>query len=413
LTRSLRDIGYDFTDAVADLVDNSISAGAARVDIDVVFDGVDSYVLVADDGAGMTAAVLAEAMRFGTRREYAAGDLGRFGLGLKTASISQARRLTVVTRRAKLNRRFYGACLDLDLVERSDSWRLAEPARRVRSLCEEWLSAGPGTVIVWEHLDRVLPASGPEGGWAKRRLEALSRRTAEHLGMVFHRYLEGTAARSVVITVNGEKVRPWNPFAPDEPDTVPLPPQSYEIASGGVVGKVTVEPVVLPAREQFSSHDEFERLSGPNKWNRQQGIYVYRADRMIQSGGWCGMRAVDEHTKFARIALYFDTQLDEVLRINVAKMRVLLPTEMRRLLERPVHEVCQRANARYRRAVASERTDGPPPEARGAGPTATGAKELAAILMALAIESGEFDSLGRLFGLVRERHPGLAGDLGL
>lgn len=414
LTRSLRDIGYDFPDAVADLVDNSISAGAERVDVDVVFDGADSYVLVADDGAGMTEAVLSEAMRFGSRRDYDAGDLGRFGLGLKTASLSQARRLTVVTRRAKVNRRSYAACLDLDHVEESDRWRLTETDPWVRGLCDEWLTAGPGTVVVWDKLDRVLPASGSEGGWAKRRLESLARRTAEHLGMVFHRFIEGSTFQSVVITVNGEKVRPWNPFAPDEPDTIVLPSQEYEIATGDAVGGVRVEPVVLPAREQFSSHDEFERLGGPNKWNRQQGIYVYRAGRMIQSGGWCGMRAIDEHTKFARIALHFGTDLDEVFRINVAKMRVLIPAEIRKLLERPVHEVCHRANLRYRHEAAAVQED-----QAGVLPTVAtarsspGSRQLAAALTAVALEAGEYEAFSRILHRLKERHPEIADALGL
>src|SRR5262245_10575445 len=91
LTGSLRDIGYDFVAALADLVDNSVTAGATAVDIEIIFDGVDSYVLIADDGDGMTENELNEALRFGTRREYDIGDLGRYGLGLKTASISQCR----------------------------------------------------------------------------------------------------------------------------------------------------------------------------------------------------------------------------------------------------------------------------------------------------------------------------------
>ena len=98
LTESLRDIGYDFASAVADIVDNSIMAGASRVEILIEFDGTDSAVFVADDGRGMTANGLLEALRYGTRRTYSRGDLGRYGLGLKTASLSQCRSVTVVTR---------------------------------------------------------------------------------------------------------------------------------------------------------------------------------------------------------------------------------------------------------------------------------------------------------------------------
>src|ERR1043166_1683520 len=86
LVKSLRDLGYDFVRAVADLVDNSVAARASRVDITIKFDGADSWVRIADDGAGMAGSTINEAMRYGTERDYEADDLGKFGLGLKTAS---------------------------------------------------------------------------------------------------------------------------------------------------------------------------------------------------------------------------------------------------------------------------------------------------------------------------------------
>src|SRR3984957_18793142 len=105
LTGSLRDIGYDFSSAIADLVDNSISAGSSRIDIELCFEGERSYVLIADDGDGMTDREITEALRFGSRRGYRDEDLGRYGLGLKTASLSQCKRVTVVTRQAPVRRR--------------------------------------------------------------------------------------------------------------------------------------------------------------------------------------------------------------------------------------------------------------------------------------------------------------------
>src|SRR5690349_16193592 len=89
LTGSLRDIGYEFTTAVADIVDNSVAAAATRVEILIEHNGADSTVFIADDGAGMSPQILLEALRFGTRRSYGQGELGRYGLGLKTASLSQ------------------------------------------------------------------------------------------------------------------------------------------------------------------------------------------------------------------------------------------------------------------------------------------------------------------------------------
>ena len=128
LTESLRDIGYDFPAAVADVVDNSIMAGASRVDIVIEFDGEDSSVVIADDGRGMTANGLIEALRYGSRRDYSPRDLGRYGLGLKTASLSQCRSVTVVTCRSGMAGRMAVRTLDLDLIAEWDEWLVVEPA---------------------------------------------------------------------------------------------------------------------------------------------------------------------------------------------------------------------------------------------------------------------------------------------
>ena len=171
LTGSLRDIGYDFVSALADVVDNSVAACASRVDVDIVFDGSDSYVAIADDGWGMTAYELQEAMRFGTRRSYEIGELGRYGLGLKTASLSQARRVTVYSRRSRCYRRVAAKMLDLDHILATDRWEVVDPCSAVGADRILQLSNGPGTIIIWENLDRVLPEQRADGGWARRRLE--------------------------------------------------------------------------------------------------------------------------------------------------------------------------------------------------------------------------------------------------
>lgn len=419
LTGSLRDIGYDFVAALADLVDNSVTANATSIDVEIVFDGAKSYVLLADDGDGMTEAELNEALRFGTRREYGPGELGRYGLGLKTASLSQCRRVTVATRRARTYRRLATKTLDLDHIAETDRWEAIEaPADSPVHRCLDWLDDAPGTVILWEHLDRVLPERRPEGGWARRRLEQLAERSREYLGMVFHRFLEAESQRlnPLTITVNGEKVRPWNPFAPLEEHRIELPAQSFEVAVDDLYGRVTLRRYVLPPRSRFSSLAEFERMSGPLKWNRQQGLYIYRADRLIQHGGWCGIRAADEHTKFARAALDFQTDLDVLFQINVAKMRVLLPPEVRTLLERPIHELAHRADAVYRKDAQHgiRRSDGdrgnPRQEQTRTLPGST--SEIGAAILAAALDAGEHDAFTRVMDKLRSLEPALADALG-
>lgn len=416
LTSSLRDIGYDFTSAVADLVDNSVSAGARHVEIELRFHEDGSYVLIADDGSGMSESTLTEALRFGSRREYDSNDLGRYGLGLKTASLSQCRRVTVITRTAPTRARIRMRTLDLDHVHETDRWEVltAPPDRGawVSSVLDH-IRRGPGTVVVWDILDRVLPERNPTGGWARRRMDTLASRLHDHLGMVFHRFLErGVPDRDpLVISVNGEKVDPWNPFAPDEEARLVMPERSFEVWAGEQRGEVRFRPFVLPPRSLFSSPDEFERLSGPQKWNRQQGLYIYRADRLIQSGGWCGIRAIDEHTKLGRAAVDFSTELDELFQINVAKMRVTLPAEVRTLLEPEVTKLCHRAESMYRRDVRDGRAARPfdPLPSPERVPQAT---SIGRSLLAAAMATGTGEALEAIIEHLNRRDPDTVRALG-
>ena len=411
LTESLRDIGYDFPTAVADLVDNSIAAGATTVDVDIVYDGHDSYVTIADDGSGMTANGLVEAFRFGSRRDYERGQLGRYGLGLKTASLSQARRITVASRRRSETTKspVTSRTLDLDIVREWDQWLIVEakPTPPVAAALER-LRANSGTVVVWEQLDRVLAAARADTGYGRRRLTNLREKVAAHLAMVFHRFLEGSArhSRRIVITLNGEKLRPWNPFAPAEPSTVQLDPMVFDLPYGSTVGKVRLERFILPHRDEFSSTGEFENLSGPLKWNRQQGLYVYRADRLVQWGGWAGTRAIDEHTKLARASLDFDTDLDDCFNINVAKMRLGIPTELRQMLEGPVKELCIRASDAYRRGQPSGRS-----QARWGAQVSGDIGAVGIAVQLAALDLGLDASLNQILDLVEERDPALGAVL--
>lgn len=352
LIAALRDVGYDFSGAVADIVDNSLAADATEIDIQLHWDGPDSWIRIADNGFGMDAATISEALRFGSERSYRPDDLGKFGLGLKTASLSQCKDITVASRTSNKICRLEVRRFDLDRVFKKNKWEIEDlpPSFRVPELVEP-LQDAPGTVVLWTKLDRVLSYRSPHGDRAKNAFWDLAKRLEQHLGMVFHRFIEGDLGtkrrKRGVIRVNGNLVDPWNPFAPEEEETKHLQRLEIDIADNGVAGFITFDPYVLPSKDRFSSEAEFNRLSGPSKWNQQQGFYIYRANRMIQSGGWSRMRTADEHTKLARVSIDFFPDLDEAFGINIAKMRVNLPRSLRERLKTPIEDLLREAKKAY------------------------------------------------------------------
>jgi hypothetical protein len=326
-----------------------------------------------------------------------------------------------VSRRSEAATRVAVRMLDLDLIAEWDEWLVVDPGPDPAvAQARGRLADGPGTVVLWRKLDRVLPEKRPDGGWARRRLAAMAAKTAEHLGMVFHRFLEGTSGRDLVVTVNGEKVQPWNPFGPGEPARAELAPQRFEVVVGDVAGTVTLQRFVLPSRDQFSSPANFELLSGPLNWNRQQGLYIYRAMRLVQWGGWNGIRGIDEHTKLARAALDFDTDLDAVFNINVAKMGVTIPPQLRQMIERPINELCGRADDTYRKTSRRDVTsldgdgdgDRKPPWAR-LDPATRTADDAGLALRAAAMHAGEYAAFQRIVATLRQQAPDVANALGL
>ncbi len=460
LVGSLRDIGYDFVHAVADLVDNSITAEASRIAIDVQFDGPESWVRIVDNGKGMNGTAITEAMRYGSNRTYDAEDLGKFGLGLKTASMSQCRRLTVASRIDPDINRLEVRQLDLDEIEESDRWAVFNvPAAERPDRILEPLAEHTGTVVLWEALDRVLQYKVPWGERARSGLIALADQLDQHLGMVFHRFLAGEVPRrrKLRITVNGMEVAPWDPFARSEPHTESLGEEELDVVSPQGAGMVRFTGWVLPSRDRFSSEQVFEHLGGPRRWNQQQGFYIYRANRMIQSGGWCWMRTADEHSKLARASLDFFSDLDSAFEVNVSKARVQLPADLKDKLKPHVDQLVRRAQAVYRQSAPApvnprRPTSGdmgtpvrplpppPPPPAPGLGDGAQLAgegrpavdltrsfdprelvarldsmqtiKNLRRDIEAAATSVGEIPAWGRIVDELRRTHPEVAHALG-
>ena len=357
LIKSLRDMGYDFSQAVADVVDNSIEAHATLVAIDVEFDGDDSWVRITDNGRGMSPEQLREAMRYGAERNYGEKDLGKFGLGLKTASMSQCQCLSVASRRSQDRADITGYSWDLDHIERTNRWEILPIAKdgfaaRIRAP----LLDSAGTVVLWKRLDRILGYEHPYGEFARKRLLQMCREIEQHLGMVFHKFLTGEARpKKLKILLNGNEVKAWDPFCISEKKTKQIKSVTIPVEYNGINGKIFVEPYILPHQDDFSSPEAFRSASGPGSWNQQQGFYIYRAGRMIQSGGWSSLRAPDEHTKLARVAVSFSPALDEAFKINVAKMRVQMPSIIRDEIRELTASVTKQAREVYDRKTVQIR----------------------------------------------------------
>jgi hypothetical protein len=350
MVRSLRDMGYEFAAAVADLIDNSVEAKANTVRVNVEWEGAKSYILIADNGEGMRPEVLQEALRFGTERDYDEADLGKFGLGLKTASLSQCLRVTVATRWNPNRSDIMAYCWDVEHIEATNRWEvLSVKATDLPTAARLHLKETPGTVVIWERLDRLLGYKFPDGEYARKQLAAMARELEDHAAMVFHRFLASEVrGKRLAIYVNDNRVEAWDPFARKEPKTHRLEAKSFRVEGEKGKGDVVVEPYVLPSQALFSTPEAFNRASGPRKWNAQQGFYIYRADRLIQSGGWCGLRATDEHRKLSRIAISFNPKLDDEFKINVPKMRVLLPVAIRDEVEKWIKPAVKMAEEVYR-----------------------------------------------------------------
>jgi hypothetical protein len=352
LIESLRAFGYTIQAAVADLVDNSISAGARNVWVTFYWGGADTWISIVDDGHGMDEHELKEAMRAGSqspRETRRADDLGRFGLGLKTASFSQCRELTVISRRkgGPLSHRRW----DLDVVARTGEWRLlknVDDASRTILAQLDGLAAGTG--VLWRRLDRVVGDSGVDDTRARDRFLQAAEHVEQHLGVTFHRFL----SRAFAIHIGENRVNAWDPFLESNPFTQALVEDSV-LYKGH---RIPVRPFVLPHHSKLST-EEFRLAAGESGWNAQQGFYVYRNKRLIVAGGWLGLGFQrEEHAKLARIRVDLPNSLDEEWQIDVRKASARPPGPVREDLRRVARKTRDLAVEVYRhrgKAIARSR----------------------------------------------------------
>jgi len=331
LVESLRGVGYSTATALSDLIDNSISAGAQNIWLTFRFDGPNSWISLLDDGEGMNESLLGRAMVLGATSpndKRAKNDLGRFGLGLKTASFSQCRNLTVASSKNNVTsiRRW-----DLDYICQSgtDEWRLLKAPRSGSApLLEPLSKLTSGTFVLWEVLDRITGRGELDNKKAEDAFHEVIELVEEHLALVFHRYLEGSRPK-LHLSMNGQPVKPWDPFMSSHPATEPTPSESIQTLHGLVV----LQGFVLPHNDRLS--EKVNRLGGGSKgWAAQQGFYVYRSNRLLVSGGWLGMGTprpwtMEEPFRLARLMVEFTNEADEAWKIDIKKSVARPPQQLR------------------------------------------------------------------------------------
>lgn len=340
LMESLRAVGYTIEAALADLVDNSIAANAHSVAIRFEAEPIPTVAIV-DDGDGLSEDELITAMQYGSRdpREQRSGlDLGRFGLGLKTASLSQCRRLIVASMHAA---KLSVAAWVLDICEQKQSWWLCLPGVDVipRETSAQLQRQGRGTAVIWEKLDRLLAIAGSDRA---TQMDNDMDIAADHLAMVFHRFLAGEFISPFDITINNRALPRLDPFLEGHTKGQAIHSESFEIDGHNV----TVSPFVLPFPSRLAPA-ELERAGGRESLKTGHGFYVYRGGRLVVPGGWFRIVPADELIRLARVRVDVPVDLDYLWKVDIRKTVAEPPPALRPHLKRIVGQATGRSRRVY------------------------------------------------------------------
>ena len=330
MIEGLRDTGYEFVTAVADIVDNSIAAEANLVDIQISMDYRGNVrVSIADNGTGMDRDALLNAMKYGSQRRDSPASLGKFGLGLKTASTAFCRRLSVLSR-PNGNTAALQAAWDLDHVVQAKEWQLLlpEPDEDGRNHLDQVASSEAGTVVAWDKIDRLFQREYKDsvGVHARRALDRKKKELVEHISLVYQRFLDhaDSRARNVEIRLDGDIVEPWNPYLEGQSELVGNETVPVELDDGREAS-FTVRAFVLPRREELTNESDVKRARITND---RQGIYIYREQRLIHDADWLNMFQKEPHFSLLRVEFSFLHDLDDAFYVDIKKSRILLNEDL-------------------------------------------------------------------------------------
>lgn len=339
MIETFRAIGYSIEAAVADVIDNSISADAKNVRVNFEWKGSETWLSIKDDGHGMNNDELIQAMRPGSRNpldDRSAKDLGRFGLGLKTASFSQCRKLSVTSKRKNKEPVFW--TWDLDFVNQTGNWNLINYLPDEGKFEKETAEMKSGTIVIWNDIDRVVKNFRPDDDKALDKFLYIMEQVKKHLAMVFHRYIE---TGKIKIHFQDRPVEAWNPFLTGETATQGFPAEPLQN------GRVIIKGFVLPHKSKITE-EVFKNAESPKGWNEQQGFYIYRTERLLLAGDWLGMFRKEEHYKLARIQIDLPNSLDAEWQIDIKKSVARPPLILREQLKAYAGQVRASAVAVYR-----------------------------------------------------------------
>lgn len=333
LLESMRSIGYTLESALADILDNSLSANAKNISVEFRFHD-EPYIAIIDDGSGMSATVLENAMRHGSTNPLdirSHDDMGRYGLGLKTSSLSQCRRMTVVSKQGGV---ITGYCWDLDVVINRKSWVMLELGEEdlesiphINTLAE----SGSGTIVLWQKLDKLI-AGEPS---VEAALTGKMNHARDHLSLVFHRFLSKEDKKPrVSIAINGSKLPPVDPFLIEHQATQHLDQESFSVDGA----KVIIKPFIIPHYSKLSIK-EIQIAGGDDGIRNHQGFYIYRNRRLIIWGTWFRLARKDELSKLARVRVDIPNSLDHLWTLDIKKSAAHPPDVVRRNLKRTIDRI--------------------------------------------------------------------------
>lgn len=332
LMESTRAIGYSVEAAIADIIDNSLTAQATKIDIDFFPIG-DEYVAIIDNGYGMTSDQLTNAMQYGSKNPNDVrdlNDLGRYGLGLKTASLSQCRKLSVIS---VCKGEISGRQWDLDFIQEVGEWSLLvlDQEDIDKLPCMEKLKPlKDGTLVIWQNLDKLSIGEIDFAASLGIKMDIVR----DHLSLVFHRYLTGEPGlKKVELRINERPVIAADPF---------LLNKSAQIMDAEIIylrgDKVIVKPYILPHFSKMSEA-EMKALGGKEGLRRQQGFYVYRNKRLLVWGTWFRLMRQGDLSKLARVQVDIPNSLDDLWTLDIKKSTAIPPEEVRRNLSNIIKKI--------------------------------------------------------------------------